>query len=138
MRRLKNKYVVGSLLGSVLAFLYELVTDGEIASDAEHHGQHYEPDRGVWLRRSLLGGVAGAFLAFLPSLARAAFRHPVRTLAGLFLISVRTVFKGVDAAERRLSTTSLGESPSLQPGARSTLPLPAAQSGPDWIEYWYA
>lgn len=126
MRKLKVRLLAGGLLGSVVGFLFAFLDDMAFTTAEAHRLKTHKPDPNAWAVWAFIGGVAGVSLGFVPSLARAALRHPVGTLAGLFLIAVRTVFKGVDVAERRLSTTSLGESPSLQPTARSAFPLPAA------------
>lgn len=126
MRKLKNKYLAWSLLGALTGFLYAFLDDMEFAAAEAHRGKAYKPDPDTWAVWTVFGGAVGVPLALLPRALRGMKRHPVLTLAGFLLIGTRAVFDGVDGVERRLSTTSLGESPSLQPGTRPAYPLPAA------------
>lgn len=76
MRKLINRYTVGGALGSILAFLFALVSDAEFASAQAHRGRDYKPDPSTWVVWSAFGGVAGLFAALLEPAARLAARHP--------------------------------------------------------------
>jgi len=126
MRKLKVRMLAGALLGSVVGFLFAFLDDMEFTTAEAHRGKTHKTDPGTWVVWAVLGGIIGVPLAFVPRFLRGMVRHPVSTFVGLLIIALDVIFKGVVGAERRLSTTSLGESPSLQPVTRPAFPLPAA------------
>ena len=110
MRKLKNRYFAGGILGALAGFLFAFLDDMEFAAAEAHRGKTHKPDPATWAVWTVIGGTVGVPLAFVPRVLRGAVRHPVLSLIAL-------LFAG---------NTSLGGSPSLQSCATTSFPLPPA------------
>lgn len=104
MRKVINRYTIGGTIGAILAFLYKLISDGELASERAHRGRSYSPSPSIWVAWSARGAVAGVLAALLPTLSRLGFRHP----------RIAAVFLGWILLERRTGlSAAMGGRPDL-------------------------
>ncbi len=126
MRKLKNRYFAGGILGALAGFLFAFLDDMEFAAAEAHRGKTHKPDPATWAVWTVIGGTVGVPLAFVPRVLRGAVRHPVLSLIALLFAGNKWLWDGIDGVEHRISTTSLGGSPSLQSCATTSFPLPPA------------
>ncbi len=119
MRKLKNRYIVGGLLGALAGFGFAFLDDMELAAAQAHRSRTHKPAPSTWAVWAVLGAGSGSVLACLPRVLRFMARHPFLSLAALCLVGNKSLWDGVDGVEHRISTTGLGSSPSLQSAARS-------------------